>query len=137
MNRRTLLAACPLALLVGCGNSVTIPVDVTSIADAIVGALVRFAPPQVGEQLTALLAKLREGGDWKQTLRAFVDAANAILATGAVPEPYASYARVALSGLGLFLPAAAASVAPGMVPSAYRVTIEEARGAAELLRGIK
>ena len=130
MNRRTLLAACPLALLVGCGNSVTIPVDVTIIADAIVGALVRFAPPAVGEQLTGLLAKLREGGDWKQTLRAFMDAASAILATGAVPEPYASYARVALAGLGLFLPAAAAS-------AGHRVSLEEARGAAELLRGIK
>lgn len=131
MNRRTLLTACPLAMLVGCGNSVTIPVDVDSIADAIVGALVRFAPPQVGAQLTDLLAKLRAGGgDWKATLRALVDTASAVLATGVVPEPYASYARVALSGLGLFLPAAAAS-------SGHRVSLEEARGAAHMLRGVR
>lgn len=132
MNRRTLLAACPLALLVGCGNSVTIPVDVTSIADAIVGALAKFAPPQVGEQLTALLAQLKAGGDWKATLRALVDAASAVLATGVVPEPYASYARVAISGLGLFLPAAAAAAVDG-----HRVSLEEARGAAEMLRGLR
>ena len=129
MNRRTLLAACPMALWVGCGNSVTIPVDVSNIADAIVGALVKFAPPQVGAQLTDLLAKLRAGGDWKATLRALADAASGVLATGVVPEPYASYARVALSGLALFLPGAAAA--------GKGVTIEEARGAADMLRSVR
>lgn len=128
MKRRTLLFACPLALLAGCGNSVTIPLDVSNIADAIVGALTKFAPPAVGAQLTDLLAKLRAGGDWKATLRALVDAASAVLATGVVPEPYASYARVAMQGLGLFLPSAGA---------ASGVTIEQARGAAEMLRGMR
>lgn len=132
MNRRTLLAACPLALLVGCGNQITVPMDVTNIADAIVGALTKYAPPDVGAKLTGLYAQLKTGGDWKATLRAIADTASAVLATGVVPEPYASYARVALSGLALFLPSSAMS--HHGVPN---VTIEQARGAAELLRGLK
>lgn len=128
MKRRTLILGCPLALVAGCGNTVNVPVDVTNIADAIVGALSKFAPPDVGARLQALYAQLKAGGDWKATLRALADTASAVLATGVVPEPYASYARVALSGLGLFLPAAGA---------AHGVTIEEARGAAEMLRGMR
>lgn len=130
MARRTLLAACPLALLAGCGNSISIPVDVSNIADAIVGALTKFAPPDVGAKLQSLYAQLKEGGDWRATLRTLAQTASAVLATGVVPEPFASYARVALSGLALFLPGAAAA-------AGRPVTIEEARGAAEMLRGAK
>lgn len=108
MNRRTLLAACPLALLVGCGNSVTIPVDVRSIVDAVADYLLKYAPPSFAGQIQNLRDQLAKGGDWKATARAFVGVANSVLDLQVVPDPYAAYARTALAGLSIFLGAAGA-----------------------------
>lgn len=131
MNRRTLLAACPLALLVGCNSLVSINPDARGFADALVDGLAQYAPPDVGAKMQAAYVALKAGGNWKTSLKALAELADEVLKTGLVPEPTSSYARTVIGGVHLLLGFAAAPV------NGRSVTIEEARGAAELLRGVR
>jgi len=128
MNRRTLLSAIALAPLAACGNTINVPLPVQSIIDDVGDYLLQFAGPTLGGQLKALRDQLAKGGDWKATARAFVAVANSVLDLQVVPEPYASLARTALVGLGIFLGSASAA-------SAGRyVSMEDAVKAAKALR---
>jgi len=129
LTRRFLVSSCSLAALVGCGNSVNIPVDVTDIIEAVTDGLFRFAPPDLAGKLTALRAQLATGGDWKATARAFLDVADQVLATGLVPVQYAVLATTALAGLRILLGFVSAG------PNA--VTMSQARDAARQLRGMR
>lgn len=129
LTRRILVSGCSLAALVGCGNSVTIPVDVKDIVDAVTDGLFKFAPPDLAARLTALRAQLQTGGDWKATAKAFLPVAQEVLKLGVVPEPYASLATTALAGLSILL----GFVATG--PN--QVTISQARDAAVQLKAIR
>ena len=129
MLRRTMIAACPLAVLVGCGNTVNIPLDVKTIAEAVTGALFKFAPPALGAKLQAAYAALQSGGDWRVTARAFLDVADQIIATGVVPVQYAALATTALAGLRILLGFVAAG------PN--QVTMSQARDAAAQLRAMR
>lgn len=131
MNRRTFLAATPFlaASLAGCGNTVTVPVDVTSIVDAVTDGLFKFAPPDLAAKLTALRTQLQTGGDWKATAKAFLPVAQEVLKLGVVPEPYSTLASTALGGLFILL----GFVATG--PNA--VTLSQARTAAAELKALK
>ena len=129
MNRRAMLVGCSLASLVGCGNSVTIPVDVKDIIEAVTDGLFKFAPPDLAGKLTALRAQLATGGDWKATARAFLDVADQIMALGVVPIQYAALATTALAGLRILLGFVAAG------PN--QVTMSQARDAARQLRGMQ
>jgi len=130
MKRRLLLTTTLLLPfgLTACGNSVN--VDAKGLVDAVAGALVRFAPPDLGAKLTALTAQLSSGnGDWKATVKAVIDVANAVLDTNLVPEPYASLTRTTLAGLGLLIGLAGATLGG--------VTLEQARDAAVQLRALR
>jgi len=132
LRRRKFLEALPLlaVALAGCGNTVTVPVDVRSIVDSVTDAFLKFAPPDLAGKLTALRTQLATGGDWKATARAFLAVAQEVLATGVVPEPYASIGRTALSGIGLILGMAGA-------PGAQAVTMPQALDAAKQLRDLR
>ena len=129
MLRRTMIAGCSLAALVGCGNTVNVPIDVKTIAEAVTGALFKFAPPALGAKLQAAYAALQAGGDWKVTARAFLDVAEQIIATGLVPAQYAALATTALAGLRILL---------GFVSAGpNQVTMSQARDAAAQLKAMK
>ena len=129
MLRRTMIVGCSLAALVGCGNTVNVPIDVQSIAEAVTGALFKFAPPALGAKLQAAYAALQAGGDWKVTARAFLDVADEIIATGVVPAQYAALATTALAGLRILL---------GFVSAGpNQITMSQARAAAAQLRAMK
>lgn len=138
MNRRTLLTACPLVLLMGCNSLVSIPVDAKGFADAIVEGLGKYAPPDVYQKMQAAYAALQGGGNWKSNLKALADLAEEMDKAGLIPEPAASYSRLVLGGVRLLLGFAGA-VGPDGKPSqaANAVTLEQARGAAEMLRAVK
>lgn len=131
LRRRNFLESLPLlaVALAGCGNTVTVPVDVRSIVDSVTDAFLKFAPPDLAGKLTALRTQLAAGGDWKATAKAFLEVAQEVLATGVVPEPYASIGRTALAGIGIILGFAGA-------PGAPAVTMPQALDAAAKLRAL-
>lgn len=133
MNRRKFLEALPLLsiALAGCetGVKIDVPIDVTSIVDAVTDGLFKFAPSDLAAKLAALRTQLQAGGDWKATAKAFLPVAQEVLNLGVVPEPYSTLASTALGGLSILLGFVAAG------PNA--VTLSQARAAAAELRAMK
>lgn len=129
MNRRRFLVAVPLLSLAYCSPTINVPVDVRDIVDGIVDGLLKFAPADLAGQLQTLRKQLETGGDWKATTKALIPVVQSILSLGVVPEPYATLAKTALSGLGMLLGIAGA-------PGDRVVSIDEAKSAAARLRAL-